>query len=200
MLAGRNGSGKSTLLKVLATALRPDRGTARVAGHDVVGEKDAVRRRLALLAHQGHLYEALTPLENLRLVAGFLGKQTSRAALLPWLDEVGLAERADDPVLTFSAGMRRRAALARLLLQEPSVALLDEPYAQLDPPGFRLVDRILATLRSRGATVLMASHLLERGRELCDQVILLDGGRLAWSGPMTEAFSDLSAAARENAV
>lgn len=189
MVTGRNGSGKSTLLKVLATALRPDKGAARVGGHDVVAEKEAVRHQVALLAHHGHLYEALTPLENLRLAAGFLGRDASRTALLPLLAEVGLEERADDRVATLSAGMRRRLALARTLLQEPAVALLDEPYGQLDPPGFRLVDRVLARLRARGATVLMATHLLERGVALCDQVLFLEEGRLMWSGPAVD-FSD----------
>jgi ABC-2 type transport system ATP-binding protein len=101
---------------------------------------------------------------------------------LPLLEEVGLAERAGDPVATFSAGMRKRLSLARTLLQEASVVLLDEPYGALDPPGFRLVDRFFSLLRQRGTTVLVATHLLERGAALCDRGIVLEGGRLAWTG------------------
>jgi len=178
MLAGRNGSGKSTLLRVLATALRPDHGTAKVAGHDVRHEREAIRRKVALLAHQSFLYEALTARENLRVAASFLGKD-AEADLIA---RVGLAGRADDPVASFSAGMRKRLALARVLLQDASVVLLDEPYGELDPPGFDLLDSTIVELRARGATVIMATHLVERGRRLCDRALLLEDGRLAWSG------------------
>ena len=183
MVAGRNGSGKSTLLRVLSTAIRADHGTARVAGHDIRTATQEVRRRIALLSHHSHLYEALSALENLQVVARFLRRNPRRDALLPLLEEVGLADRADDAVTTFSAGMRKRLSLARTLLQEAAVVFLDEPYGQLDPPGFRLVDRLLDRLRRRGTTVLMATHLLERGSALCDLGIVLEEGRLRWSGP-----------------
>jgi heme exporter protein A len=182
MVAGRNGSGKSTLLRVLATAIRPTRGSARVAGFDLVEAPEDVRRRTALLGHATYTYDALTALENLRLTARFLGRSHSRDALRAVLDEVGLAERADDAVETFSAGMRRRLALGRVLLQDAAVVLLDEPYGQLDPPGFRLVDRFLARLRESGRSVLMATHLLERGADLCDEAVVLEAGRVAWKG------------------
>jgi heme exporter protein A len=182
MVAGRNGSGKTTLLRVLATAIRPTRGSARVAGLDVVADRDEVRRKTALLGHASYTYDALTALENLRIAARFLGRPPGREALRAALDEVGLADRADDAVETFSAGMRRRLALARVLMQDGDVILLDEPYGQLDPPGFRLVDRLLGGLRARGKSVLMATHLLERGADLCDEGVLLEGGRVAWTG------------------
>ncbi len=182
MLAGRNGSGKSTLLRVLATALRPDHGEAFVLGHDVRRARDAVRRKVALLAHQSFLYEALTARENLRVAASFLGRD-AEAALLA---RVGLGPRADDPVASFSAGMRKRLSLARVLLQRAELVLLDEPYGELDPPGFALLDGVIGELRERGATVLMATHLVERGRVLCDRALLLEEGRLAWSGPARE--------------
>jgi heme exporter protein A len=182
MIAGRNGSGKSTLLRIIATAIHPDRGTARVAGHDLVLERESVRRSVALLSHHSYHYEALSALENLQVAARFLRKDASRAGLLPVLAEVALADRADDSVQTFSAGMRKRLALARALLQDAQVVLLDEPYGELDPPGFRMVDRLFSTLKARGASILMATHLLDRGAALCDQGLVLDGGRLAWSG------------------
>jgi heme exporter protein A len=190
MVTGRNGSGKSTLLRVLATAIHADGGTATVAGHDIRSATHAVRRKTALLSHHSHLYEALSALQNLQVTARFLGRDADRDALLPLLNDTGLADRADDPVATFSAGMRRRLSLARVLLQDPSVVLLDEPYGQLDPPGFRLVDGLLSGLRTRGATVLMATHLLERGRALCDEAIVLEEGRLVWSGPADDLSDD----------
>lgn len=186
MLTGRNGSGKSTLLRVLSTAIRADRGSARVAGCDLRSQRDEARRQVALLGHHTHLYEALTALENLQVSARFLGQDAGRQALLGTLDEVALAERADDAVMTFSAGMRKRLALARTLLQPASVVLLDEPYGALDPPGFRLVDGILSRLRAQGRTVLMATHLVERGSHHCDVGVVLEKGRLAWSGSAAE--------------
>jgi heme exporter protein A len=190
MLAGRNGSGKSTLLRVLATAIRPDHGTARVAGYDVRAERHEVRKRVALLDHHSYLYEALTPRENLAIAASFLRRPVGDDRADALLARVGLEARADDPVSTFSAGMRKRLALARVLLQDATVVLLDEPYGELDPPGFRLLDRVIGELRGRGATVVMATHLVERGRALCDRAIVLADGLLAWSGPAAEVPED----------
>jgi len=182
MLAGRNGAGKSTLLSVLATALRPDHGSARVAGHDVRKERDLVRGKVALLGHHSFHYEALTARENLDIAASFLGRPCDPGLLR----RVGLETRADDPVSSFSAGMRKRLALARVLLQDKALVLLDEPYGELDPPGFELLDRVISELRSRAATVIIATHLVDRGRRLCDRALLLEEGRLAWSGPAAE--------------
>jgi len=182
MLAGRNGSGKSTLLRVLATALRPDHGSARVAGHDVRGERDLVRRQVALLDHHSFHYEALTARENLAIAASFLGRPCDSSVL----GRVGLETRADDPVGSFSAGMRKRLALARVLLQDKALVLLDEPYGELDPPGFELLERVISEMRARAATVIVATHLVDRGRRLCDRALLLEEGRLVWSGPAAE--------------
>ncbi len=182
VVAGRNGSGKTTLLRVLSTAIRADRGSASIAGLDIRDERQEVRRLSALLGHHSCLYDALTALENLRVVAHFLGRDAGRGPLLEKLSEVGLADRADDPVMTFSAGMRKRLTLARTLLQEASVVFLDEPYGHLDPAGFRFVDDVIGGLRSRGATVLLATHLLERSAALCDQALVLEAGRVTWEG------------------
>jgi heme exporter protein A len=182
MLAGPNGAGKSTLLRVLATAIRPDHGTARVAGHDIRRERREVRRRVALLDHHGHHYEALTARENLEIAARLMGRADDDGRIDSLLARVGLEGRAADPVSTFSAGMRKRLALARMLLKDAAVALLDEPYGELDPAGFHLLDGIIGEMRESGATVLMATHLVERGRSHCDHAVVLVGGQLSWSG------------------
>lgn len=182
LVTGPNGAGKSTLLRVLATAARPDAGEAQVAGHDIRRERDEVRRRSALLDHRAHLYSALTATENLEVSRRLLGTQASHLPLAEILDRVGLGPRAADSVSTFSAGMRKRLSLARLLLQEPAVVFLDEPYGELDPAGFALVDSLLAAWRARGATVLLSTHLLERGRALGDLALVLEAGRLVWEG------------------
>lgn len=176
MLTGRNGAGKSTLLRVLATAIRPDRGTATVGGFDVVTHREDVRKLTALLAHQNYLYDSLTARENLAVVADHL--RVSRQRVMPLLEQVGLGARADDLVSTFSAGMRKRLSFARVLLQEPRVVLLDEPYGALDPPGFDLVDRVITELKTTGATIVMATHQWERAASFSDQSIMLEQGKV----------------------
>jgi ABC-2 type transport system ATP-binding protein len=187
MVGGRNGAGKSTLFRVLSTAVRPDRGSARVGGFDVVREREDVRRLTAILSHHNYLYDSLSAKENLEVVAAHLGMRG--ASVLPLLEEVGLAARAADAVSTFSAGMRKRLSFARILLQEPRVVLLDEPYGALDPPGFDLVDRVIARLKAGGASILMATHQWDRGARLCDRALLLDAGRLVWQGPAFDALA-----------
>jgi heme exporter protein A len=182
MVAGRNGSGKSTLLRILATAIRADRGSVHILGLDAATNRERIRQSVALLGHRTHLYEPLTALENLAVAARFLGRDAQRESLLARLEEVGLGDRGDDPLHTFSAGMRQRLAIAFVLQQEPRVVLLDEPYGHLDPPGFLLVDRLLLRLRQQGNTVVMATHLVNRGRNLCDGALLLEAGRLTYSG------------------
>ncbi|PYQ26828.1 MAG: heme ABC exporter ATP-binding protein CcmA [Acidobacteria bacterium] len=177
MVNGHNGAGKSTLLRILGTAILPDGGSASVAGFDVVKQRQDVRKLTAILSHQNYLYESLTARENLQVVADHLGK--SRGGIDALLAQVALDARANDLVSTFSAGMRKRLSFARVLLQEPRVVLLDEPYGALDPPGFDLIDAVIRDLKSRGTTILMATHQVERAARLCDAVITLEGGRIA---------------------
>src|SRR5256885_11008633 len=129
VVAGRNGSGKSTLFRTLATAIRPDRGSADILGFDLVRDRYDVRKAIGLLSHYTYLYESLTARENLVIAARFLGVGGVDDALA----RVNLAGRADDPVTNFSAGMRKRLSFARVLMQDPKIVLLDEPYGQLDP-------------------------------------------------------------------
>ncbi len=170
MLAGHNGSGKTTLLRVLATLLRPDLGRATVGGFDVAKEREPLRKKIALLSHHSYLYEALTARENL----AFIGKDFDAM-----LERVGLAERADDAVSTFSAGMRKRLSFARVLIQKPEIVFLDEPYGQLDPQGFALVDEVVAELKGRGATIVVATHQVEHVVHYADERITLSAGRIA---------------------
>jgi heme exporter protein A len=176
MVSGRNGSGKSTLLRILSTAIHPDAGNASVGGYDVKTQRDEIRRSTALLSHYSYLYESLSAKENLEIVARFCGATLHSAASA--LDRVGLAERANDPVSTFSAGMRKRLSFARVLLQKPSIAFLDEPFGQLDPEGFALIEEVVAELKSSGATVIIATHQIERVARFADVHLALENGRV----------------------
>jgi heme exporter protein A len=175
MVSGRNGSGKTTLLRILSTAIRADGGHALVAGYEVARHREEIRGKTALLAHQSYLYESLTARENLEIVSRFCGGQPPSAVL----ERVGLTDRAEDPVSTFSAGMRKRLSFARVLLQKPAIAFLDEPYGQLDPEGFTLVEEVVAELKRGGATVLIATHQVERVARFADAQLALERGRVA---------------------
>ena len=185
-LLGPNGSGKSTLFKVLATLLPPTSGTARVFGHDVAHDRDAVRRHLAVIFQQPALDKELTGRENLichgRLHG--LGGQTLRNKAAELIDAVGLADRADEPTKRLSGGMRRRMEIAKGLLSDPPLLLMDEPTTGLDPAARRQVWDLLERLRHRTArppTVLVTTHLMDEAG-LCERLVLLDGGKVVAEG------------------
>ena len=175
-LRGRNGSGKTTLLRLLATRLRPSAGRGRVFGHDLVRESAAVRGRVAYLSVQSGSYGPLTARENLRLAATLSGTATDRVD--DALRRVGLGPHADRMVRVVSSGMKRRLGLARLLVAEADLWLLDEPYASLDEDGRELVDALLDEARALGRTVLVASHEPERLVGRVDATVEMEQGEL----------------------
>lgn len=181
-LRGPNGAGKTTLLRILATSLLPSFGSAQVDGLDVTRDAAAVRARVAYLGHATGLYDDLTAAENLRFAASMLGHADPRNAIRAALERTDLLADADRRVRGFSAGMRRRLALGRLLLREPSLVLLDEPHAALDADGQALVDGLLEEWHGRGVTVLVASHQSERISRLADGWARLEAGLLAEIG------------------
>ncbi|MGH2462662.1 MAG: heme ABC exporter ATP-binding protein CcmA [Candidatus Limnocylindria bacterium] len=181
---GPNGAGKTTLLRILASALRPSFGTAAVDGIDVATRPEEIRPRVAFLPHATGLYDDLTAAENLRFAAELMGVPApDRAGRVgAALERVGLAGERDARVSRFSAGMRRRLALGRLLLGHPRLVLLDEPYAALDAPGMALVDDLIDSWRAAGATVLVATHADERLADRVDGRLRLVDGLLVEAG------------------
>ena len=177
LLTGPNGSGKTTLLKLLAASLRPTSGDIKIFGVDPRSDLEGARRKTALLSHANHLYDGLTARENLQLMAGFLGPGDFREKVEPLLEKVGLASRAENPVSQFSAGMKKRLGIARMLLKSPPVILLDEPFGELDPPGIKQMEQIINQLRISGVCLILATHLIEQGRALCDRQLELSEGR-----------------------
>lgn len=194
-LLGPNGGGKTTLFRVLSTLLRPSEGTAEVFGFDTVADPDAVRDRLGAIFQQPALDTSLTVAENLRFHGALYGLHgtTLRKRMETLLDEFGLAERADDAVHTLSGGLQRRADLVRGLLHRPHLLLLDEPTTGLDPMARRSFWQLLSRLRNReGTTMMVATHLMEEAEE-CNQVGIIDQGRLVALGSPDELKRDLGA-------
>lgn len=181
---GPNGAGKTTLLRILATVLRPSFGSAAVDGIAVTERPEEVRRRVALLGHANGLYDDLTALENLEFAADLMDiPRPDRAGRVgAALERVGLADRGDTRVSRFSAGMRRRLAIARTMLGHPRLVLLDEPYAALDDEAMRVVDAAIVDWRSTGATVLVATHADERLAGRTDGWLRLENGLLVEVG------------------
>ncbi len=181
VLAGNNGSGKTTLLKILATRLKPTKGSAKVFGFDLIKDAKEVRRHVAYVSVLGGHYQALTAFENLRLSASLYGhdrQEVTVAELEGKLDAVGLLQVRNKQVRTFSSGMKKRLAIARLLISDADLWLLDEPYAALDTEGKSLIDDLLINGKSQGKTIIMASHELEHTRQFADSVLELREGYL----------------------
>lgn len=176
VLHGPNGAGKTTLLKVLATRLRPSRGSGSVFGFDLVRQAHEVRRATTMLSVSGGAYAALTAAENMALAARLHGRKPDPSQLTAALAEFGLADVRNKQVRNFSSGMKKRLALARLRLAEARLWLLDEPYSALDEAGKTSVDGLLRRARTEGLTVLLASHELERVTPLADAVLQVEGG------------------------
>jgi heme exporter protein A len=175
---GRNGSGKTTLLRIAATLLSPTRGSCRVYGYDLVRDRAECRELIGYLGHQAGLYEELTAAENLEFAQRMRGERVDRTAIGDVLERVALAGDGDRRVRAFSAGMRRRLALARLMLRPPRLLLLDEPYASFDADGIGVVNSFALSVAESGGAVLIATHDVIHGHIITSE-IRIEGGRIA---------------------
>src|ERR1700761_4847592 len=183
-----NGAGKTTTINMLCTRVKPTAGSASVAGHDVVHERDDVRRNIGLVFQDPTLDNYLTAVQNLRLHAELYGLQRDLVAprMQQVLEMVGLWERKDSPVGTFSGGMRRRLELARGLMHPPRVLFLDEPTIGLDPQTRRSIWEYIGELKEREEiTIFMTTHYMDEA-EWCDRIAIMDHGEIvALDGPET---------------
>ena len=183
-LLGPNGAGKTTTIRVLATLLRPDGGSARVFGHDVVREADAVRGRVTLTGQFASVDLDLTGRENLVLLARLLGysRRGARARAGELLGAFGLAEAGGRQVKTYSGGMRRRLDIAASLVVTPELLFLDEPTTGLDPRSRNQVWQIVRTLVAGGTTVLLTTQYLDEADQLADRIAVIDHGEVIAEG------------------
>jgi len=187
-LLGPNGAGKTTLIRILATLLRPDTGTVTIAGHDLSRDPQAVRRCIGLAGQSAAVDDLLTGRENLDLIGRLYGldRHEARARTAAVLERFGLTELADRRVRTYSGGMRRRLDLGATLVGRPSVVLLDEPTAGLDPRSRRELWEFVDQLAGEGATVLLTSQYLEELERLAHRVVVIDGGAVIAQGSPDE--------------
>ena len=174
---GPNGAGKTTLLRMLATLARPTEGAITLAGISLKEEPEQAREAIGLISHNPMLYPDLTAEENLLLYANLYGVRDPQKRVVELLDAVGLKHRRLDRVRTFSRGMTQRVSIARALVNDPSVVLLDEPYSGLDPHAMRIFDELIASVRAN-RTFVMVSHDLDKGLALADHVLVLARGRV----------------------
>ena len=187
-LLGPNGAGKSTMLAILATLLAPTSGAIRYGAYEGRSDGGALRARIGVLGHDLFLYPELTAHENLAFFAGLYQHADAAAAALRALERAGLADRAGDPVSSFSRGMRQRVALERALIHDPRLVLLDEPFTGLDDRSAAALLARLAALRDAGAINGLATHDLDLAEGLLDQAIFLRDGRMVQETVRPEAL------------
>ncbi|MDA0733280.1 MAG: heme ABC exporter ATP-binding protein CcmA [Chloroflexi bacterium] len=185
VLFGANGTGKTTLLRVLSTQARPESGTVKVSGFDCVRRAESVRSRVGVVGHSGFLYEDLTCRENLMFYGQLFRIDHIRQRVDDVLSQVGMTQRADHRVKTLSHGMQKRVAIARAILHQPQVLLLDEPEGGLDQESLAMLSSLLSEWTQAGRTVVMTTHNVELGLSWADRVAVLSDGGLQFQDSET---------------
>src|SRR5579872_5812336 len=182
---GPNGAGKTTLIRTLLGLTRADTGTMSLLGIPVPAARGQALARVGAIVDEPRFHHHLTGRENLRLLAAARGGDAA-GRIVPSLARVGLAERAEDKVATYSMGMRQRLGVAACLLADPKLLILDEPMNGLDPAGMHEMRAMIASLAEEGRTVVLSSHLLDEVERTCDSVAIVDHGRVIRQGPIDE--------------
>ena len=199
---GPNGAGKTTLIRMLLGLTRPTAGSMRLLGHPVPGERSVALRRVGAMAEEPRFLDHLTGRENLQINAAARepaarGRiEAARGRIEAALERAGLRERAGERVARYSTGMRQRLGVARSLLADPQLLILDEPTNGLDPAGIAEFRLVIRDLVAEGRTVMVSSHLLDEVEKICDVAAIVDRGRIVAQGPVGE----LSAAGARSVV
>ncbi|MFT4578604.1 MAG: heme exporter protein A [Nitrospinales bacterium] len=187
---GPNGAGKTTLIKILSGLTQPSSGTAKVAGFDVSEGHPEMRKEIGVISHSTALYADLTPLENLMFFARMHGLEQPEDKSLKVIEEVGLSPRRNDRVRTFSRGMLQRLSIARAILHDPAILFLDEPFTGLDLHAINVLKEHLQRLHDRRRTILMTTHDISCGLEMCDKVALQVQGKFVFLENISDIDKD----------
>jgi len=197
---GPNGAGKTTTVNILATLLKPTSGKVLIDGHDVVKDAMEIRRLIGYLPEDFGLYPSLTVYENLDFAAGLYGidKGERRERIRELLEFFGLWEKRGVLASKLSKGMKQKVGIARAMINDPKLLLLDEPTAGLDPGTAREVLKLILRLRGEGKTIFMTTHLLARAERVCDSMALIDKGKILRAGKVSDIKAELRASTLED--
>jgi heme exporter protein A len=182
-LFGPNGAGKTTLLRILATLQAPSGGQFTIFGQDGVAQKDSVRTILLFIAHGSHLYDELSATENLQFALALRGQSPAPSHLKRTLDQTGIGAYGNLKIRQFSAGMKKRLVLAKAILAQPKLLLLDEPYNALDDGGVAITNQLIQDTMKRGGTVVMTTHDRNKAAQIATEGGILQAGRLQLLSP-----------------
>lgn len=201
-LFGPNGAGKTTFIRILATLAKPSSGSLTVSGFDAKKEPDNVRRITGVISHDPFLYENLSAFENIKFFGTLYGIDDTDGRAEEVIKQVGLGMRMHDLVRNFSRGMKQRLAVARAIVHEPRILLLDEPYTGLDQHGAKVFGEMLTLIKSQNCTILMTTHNIDEGLDRSDRVGILAGGRIVYEcsgiGINKDAFKEKYISSVEN--
>jgi heme exporter protein A len=177
-ILGPNGAGKSTLLKVLAGLIKPTSGTVKMNGLDLKKNHLEIRKTMGYLPHSSLLYDHYSPLENLVFFGQIYGVKNAEKRAIELVKEVGLSFFLNEPVKNFSRGMIQRIAIARAIVHDPEILLLDEPHTGLDQGAIAILNNVILSMKEKGTTTLMVTHDFKQAAEICDRIIIVKNGRI----------------------
>jgi len=187
---GQNGAGKSTTIRMLLSLIRPTRGEIRIFGLDLSTHRKEILQRIGAIIEKPDLYKYLTAIENLNLFATMSGLKLKRKQLMDKLEKVGLAERADSKIKTYSQGMKQRLGIAVALVHDPDLIILDEPMNGLDPQGIADIRQLINHLsKDQGKTIFISSHLLSEMEQVADSLLIIHKGKKIAEGNMNQLLN-----------
>lgn len=189
-ILGPNGAGKSTILKVIATLMKPTSGTVNINGLELKKHSMKIKKMLGYLPHSSLLYEHYSPIENLVFYGSAYGIDDPGTRAVELVRQVGLSYFQNEPVKNFSRGMIQRIAIARAIIHDPLLLLLDEPHTGLDQGAIAILNQVILSMKNQGTTTLMVTHDLKQAAEICDRAIIIKNGRVVEDFPLKQKSED----------
>jgi heme exporter protein A len=190
-ILGPNGAGKSTLLKVLSTLIKPSSGLVKINGLDLKKNHIEIKKTFGYLPHSSLLYDHYSPLENLVFYGNLYGIKNVEERAIELVKEVGLSFFLNEPVKNFSRGMIQRIAIARAIVHEPELLLLDEPHTGLDQGAITILNNVILSMKAKGTTTLMVTHDFKQAAEICDRIIIIKNGKIVDDFKLEEKELDI---------